>query len=240
AASALALGEIADPRALEPVWRIVDDRDRRVRMCAAYAAARLGNDSRLAGIGSELMSGSEPARNMAARLLSRVKGERAASMLLVGLDAPQPGVRAISARGLGRKGLESPEVVRALSARARDPDPLVRRAAAAALGVIATPSSVREIAGFVRDADFGVRLAAFGAIAKAGLAEGAAAAARGLGDPRIEARASAVRALGRVTKQDFGLSEGRGPTEEELRSAVLKAQLWWSEHRGRYEGGEEP
>ena len=239
AAAALALGEIADPRALGPVWRIVDDRDRRVRMCAAYAAARLGNDSRLAGIGSELMTGSGPARNMAARLLSRVEGERAARMLLVGLEAPQPGVRAVSARGLGRKGLKSPEAVRALSTRARDPDPLVRRAAAAALGAIATPSSVRELAGFVRDADLGVRLATFGAVAEAGLGEGAAAAARGLGDPRIEARAAAVRALGRVTKEAFGLATGRAPTDEELRSAVLKAQLWWSEHRGRFESGDE-
>jgi hypothetical protein len=42
-----------------------------------------------------------------------------------------------------------------------------------------------------------------------------------------------------VTKQDFGLPPGRAPTEEELRSAVLGAQLWWSEHRGRFEGGEE-
>ena len=160
-------------------------------------------------------------------------------MIKAGLEAPDPGVRALSARGLGRKGLDSPEAVAALQARSGDPDPRVRTAAAAALGEIASPASVRALGSFVRDADLGVRLAAFGALAESALGEGATAAARGLADPRAEVRAAAVRALGRITGKDFGLATDRVPTEEGLRSAVLGAQLWWSEHGKRFESGGE-
>jgi HEAT repeat protein len=205
-----------------------------VRIFAAYAAARLGEPSRLTELGIALVSGAEPARHTAARLLSRLPGARAQELLIPGLEAPYAGVRARAARGLGREGFDGEAVLEALEGAARDPDPGARAAAALALGEIATARSVRRLAAFTRDPEREVRLAAARALIEAGRREGVGALARGLNDPALEMRAAAVAGLSRLTDEDFGLAPDEVPTPKELDAAVLRAQLWWNEHAGEY------
>jgi len=234
-AAALALAEIGDKSSLERVWRIIDDPDPRVRIMSAYAAARLGNGSRMAEIGWALIAGRGPGREMAARLLARLPEERAAKMLVAGLEAPEPGVRALSARGLARRGLDLPLAVKGLAALADDPHRGVRSGAAVALGTIATRGSLAALERFMGDPSVEVRLAACSTLAGAKRKEGVPAAARGLGDTDPRVQAAAAIALTAMTGEDFGLHAGRAPTSAELRAAVLRAQLWWGEHMDEFQ-----
>jgi HEAT repeat protein len=205
-----------------------------VRIIAAYSAARLGNGSRVAEIGWALMTGKGPEREMAARLLARLPSMRAAKMLVAGLGAPQPGVRALSARGLARARLALPEAVKGLAELARDRHGGVRSSAAAALGTIATPQSLAALEGFMGDPSVEVRLAACSALIGAKRTEGVPAAVRGLGDTDPRVQCAAALAMTAMTGKDFGLRPGRVPTAAELRAAVLRAQLWYGEHMGEF------
>jgi hypothetical protein len=229
-AAALALAEIGDPSSLAHVWQIIDDRDVRVRVICAYAAARLGDSSRMAEVGWALMAGKGPAREMAARLLGRLPGERPAKMLVAGLSAREPGVRALSARGLARRGLELAAAVEGLAALAQDSHKGVRSAGAAALGTIATADSLAALVGFMGDSSVEVRLAACSVLVGAKRREGVPAAARGLGDADRRVQSAALIAFTVMTGEDFGIRADRLPTSAELRTGILRAQLWWEEH----------
>jgi HEAT repeat protein len=220
---------------LDRVRALAYDRDRRVRMAAVYAAALLGDQPRLDELGVALREGSEPTRWMAAEFLAGISGHRASELLAQGLEAPQGAVRTRSAMGLGRKGQAGAAIVDALAERAADVDTRVRIAAARALGRIGTAESARSLEAFVRDREPGVRLAACLALAAVSRREGVPVAAKALVDSRREVRRAALAALGELSGQRFGLTPDRAPSEEELESAVRRAQIWWNEHEREYE-----
>jgi HEAT repeat protein len=235
AAAAYAIGEIGAKNALEDVRRLVHDREQRVRMFAAYASAQLGDDSWLHELAYQLKTGREAARFMAAMLLSRIRTQKAAAILVEGLGASQPGIRAIAARGLGKREFGTPEVVKALGAMSLDLNGDVRSTAAMALGAIGTLDAVRALAPFVRDAEASVKAGACMALAAAGKREGVPIVVRALDDERTEVAAAALSAMSRLTGQRFGVDSSAVPTVDDIRSAVERAHVWWIEHARQFE-----
>jgi HEAT repeat protein len=247
AVAAAAMGETGGDAALARVRELFSDRDRWVRMHAAYAATMLGDGSRLEEVGEVLAAGPRPARRVAASLLGRLlergvpAGADAARLLVAGLDAPQADVRSVTARALGRKadvlGGAAAEVTSALAGRRSDPDGGVRAAAAKALGRIASVESVEVLAAFTRDREVEVKTEALGALGRSGLAEAVRHAAAGLGDFDRSVQRAACLALAELTGEAFGLRKERSVyTDEEVNAAVLRAQTWWHEHAVEYEG----
>ena len=70
--------------------------------------------------------------------------------------------------------------------------------------------------------------------------EGVRLAASALVDPRREVRKAALGALAGLSGQSFGLKPGRAPSDDELESAIRRAQIWWNEHEREYRPAEPP
>ncbi len=127
--------------------------------------------------------------------------------LLTNLEHPVPGVRAASARTLGRTGSHALTCVPALMRRLKDADPEVQAAAASALGSFihdAAPA-VPDLTDATRSAKAPVALAAIQALGKIGPAAEAAVpqlvTILALRDTAPVIRLSTVTALGRIARR---------------------------------------
>lgn len=252
--AAICLGELglkaegaAKLRALQAAMRAARDRDARVRLCGAYAAARLGETGYSAELGLALRRGPAAERELAVRLLHRLDSPQALEELVSGLSASDSAIRTLSALGLAKRGLASARAVEALAAMHVDPEPRARAAAARALGEIGTVESVKALAPFIGDKDTAVAIEAIGALYRSQRPEGVEIVAKALDEPRLEIRAHAVYALAALTGRSFGaVTAGQyppGPVDafqlqhlgaDEIRDAAARAQAWWLEHSRGY------
>jgi hypothetical protein len=242
AAAALLAGQVGARSAQRHVARVIHDRDEYVRMVAAYAAAKLGDEGRLFELGCQLRAGREPARFLAATLLSRLESPAAARTLRDGLSARHrqkgprcsrsypPGIRALAARGIAKRGLDDPKTIEKLRMMAFDISTQVRAVAAGALGEIGTPEAVKALEQYLFDVEPRVRARACRALERTGRTSAVPLVVRALDDRDESVVRAAMSAMQRLTKQDFGIDPARAPGYDELRDAVGRVQLWWIEH----------
>lgn len=219
-----ALGEIKDPRAIQPLAATLQDPNSGLGESAIEALGNIGPPAVEALIAA--LHGTGPDLCWRAEMqLGDIADPRAIAPLIAALRSPgwnvhrdeETGrrsrnrraprapkdpyaeVREGAAEALGkilRKTID-PSVTDALVASLHDPNYMVREAAAGALGQIKGPSMVGPLAGVLADANSGVRVAAIKALGNIG-APAVEPLAKSLESPDSGVRASAVEVLGRI------------------------------------------
>jgi HEAT repeat protein len=141
--AAFALGQLRDPRAIEPLKALKSHRSAACRQ-EAQAALQSWNDAVAVGAGSSAV----PAGG----------NKQARQSLLASLKLQDPQRRLAAARGLGR--MRDKTTVAPLIEVLKDSDSGVRAAAAAALGAIGDPQALEALKAAQQDPDAAVRNAA--------------------------------------------------------------------------------
>jgi HEAT repeat protein len=133
-AAAEALGQLKDPRALEPLARTLDDAAAPawLRYDVARALEALGDWRAVPALLRALQAPDPALRRLAAQALGVLRSPEALPGLLQALDDEQAGVREAVAETLGRLGEAA--AVGPLTDALADPEPAVREAVAEALG----------------------------------------------------------------------------------------------------------
>ncbi len=153
AAAAGALGELGDPSAIPALASLAEERmGPDVRLAAVMALGRVDDSGAIEPLIGALADGDEHVAQAAAEALGA--RPRALPRLLQALRAPGALTRGGAARALGR--LRDASAMEQLGrVLASDPDALVRRTAATALGDLEAPEAVPALLVGLADADAG-------------------------------------------------------------------------------------
>jgi HEAT repeat protein len=192
--TAVSLGRIGDPRALEPLCRALEDPQRAVRD-AAFAALLVFEERAAGALCEALRRGSWDRSHAVTDALTRI-GPTAIPELTKLIDSPVWQVRQEAVIALGRIGssVATPHLVHTLG----DDSEGVRGRAAAALGHIRTPDAVNALIRTLEDRSPSVRLHAAAALGHPGSPEAVDALIACLTHPDHVLRVTAARALGRA------------------------------------------
>jgi HEAT repeat protein len=140
--AAVALGEIGDPRAVEPLIAALGDENLNVRIDAAKALGKIGDpravEPLIAALGDENLN----VRIDAAEALSKI-GVPAVAHLIVALGNEDQRVRSGAAKALGKIG--DPRAVEPLIAALEDEDFWVRQSVIVALGSVSDERAVEPL-----------------------------------------------------------------------------------------------
>jgi HEAT repeat protein/beta-lactamase regulating signal transducer with metallopeptidase domain len=148
-----ALGEVADPRAVQALIRILrEDPVDEVRAAAAWALGEIEDPSAVAALSEALRTDvCEDVRKNAAWALGQIEDARAVDALGVALNDDNMEVRHTALWALGE--IESPAAVPSLVAALGSDDAEVRQTAAWALGQIEDARAVEGLVGALRSGD---------------------------------------------------------------------------------------
>jgi HEAT repeat protein len=141
-AAAIALGEIGDARAVEPLIALLEDENSLVKMNAAVALGGIGKPA-VEPLIAILTDENSVAHEYAARALGMTGDARAIDPLITDLGDESPSVRKNAAWALGMTG--DARAVKPLAAALRDKDSSVRMAAAVALGAFGDARAVKPL-----------------------------------------------------------------------------------------------
>ncbi|HTS16284.1 MAG TPA: HEAT repeat domain-containing protein [Verrucomicrobiae bacterium] len=152
------LGELPDPDAAKPLWRLTLDPIDYVRTAAAGSLVHLATTTPITAAPDGLKDPRPDVRKLTAALLGQVSDKSAEPALLDVIHDPDPAVRAEIIGSLGACGSAAavPSLVEAL----HDDNAAVRTAAASALAHFDDPTSVPALLAALNDPDFHVRAAA--------------------------------------------------------------------------------
>jgi HEAT repeat protein len=210
-AAAWALGDVRDPRAVEPLVAALKDSDYGVGHAAAKALVKIGALAVEPLVGA-LKETQSLVRSSAAEALGQIGDPRAVEPLIAALsDSSGFFVRRLAARALGEIG--DPRAVAPLIASLNDEEDSVRQAAAQALSRLGH-SAVEPLVAALADRDWNVRHAAAQALGGLGWKPGRTRigptywAARGDWDKCVEIGAAAIEPLiGAFDATDYGVRE---------------------------------
>jgi len=168
-----ALGQIGDARAIDPLLKALESKDKWVRRAAARALERMENELIIQPLMGHLLPEDEDddeVRRSAAKALARMQPEEAIEHLAKALKDTSLGVRLDAGYALGRIGEPAIDVL--IKAR-YDADSKVRDSAVAALGNIGGELAKDELIGVLRDKneESTVKLTAIQALYKIGDSE---------------------------------------------------------------------
>ncbi len=163
--AALALGQIGDSRAITALVNTLHDRDKWVRGEAALSLGKIDDPAAVEPLLTALRDRSEYVRRHAAMALGQLRDLRALEPLIAALGDSNEGVRRHATDALGELGETAVEV---LIGALHERDALVRRGAAATLGMIADNRAIDSLAEALRDKDTGVQTAAAWALQQLG------------------------------------------------------------------------
>lgn len=150
--AAQALGEMGDPRAVEPLseaLRTAYRTNRLFRRELIKALGQIGSDAALPAFRLALRDDDADLRRAAVDALAKYGRAEATSLLRGALQDADPGVRAQAARALGRLG--DVTAVEELGNKLRDANPDTSRAAAQALADVGGPQAVALLGAALRD-----------------------------------------------------------------------------------------
>jgi HEAT repeat protein len=134
-AAARALGEIKDPRSIEPlITALLDDKYKPVRSAAAHALGRIKDPRAVGPLIAILKDENEYVRSEAVWALGEIQDPQATQPLIATLGDVNEGVRSAAADSLGK--IKDPQAVEPLIAVLKDEDKDVRSVAVWALDVI--------------------------------------------------------------------------------------------------------
>ena len=159
------LGELQDPRAVDPLITALHDSNHYVRREAAKSLGRIGNDKAIPPLIQALKDEDRSAREGAAEGLADMKG-KALGPLLNALNDPDWHVRMgvlVALRIIGDK-----KGVPGIAASMKDENRFVRREAVKSLGRIGDARVIPVLVEALKDEDRSVRMRAVGALSKIG------------------------------------------------------------------------
>lgn len=207
--AAQVLGQLRHRPATPSLCRLLDDRDREVRLAAARALGRTGDPAAVPHLLRSLHGPRAVSPKIVTAALTSL-GADAWHRLAAGLQDPAPLVRAVAVEVLGVTGAiaRTPDIVRALR---EDPETEVRIRAARALGRLGMPDGLEPLLAAIRPGQPAApRIVAAGALGSLGAEAATGPLAALLGDPDPHVAGTVARALLRL-----------GPTgEAALRGAV--------------------
>ncbi|MFB0546962.1 MAG: HEAT repeat domain-containing protein, partial [Anaerolineae bacterium] len=181
-AAALALGELEDARAVEPLIARLGDEDGDVRWAAAEALGKIGDARAVEPLIARLADEKWDVRLAAALALGKIGEPCAVEPLRARLAHEDSDVRRAGAEALGKIG--DARAVEPLIACLGSEDGDVRGAAAVALGKIGKPRAIEPLMARLGDEEWLVRRAAAEALVKIG--EPAVEALVKIGEPAVE------------------------------------------------------
>ncbi|HUU74971.1 MAG TPA: HEAT repeat domain-containing protein [Methanoregulaceae archaeon] len=217
-----ALGELNDPRAVEPLISILNDDNRYIRREAAKSLGRIGDERAIPPLINGLKDEDRNGREGAAEGLGEM-GEKALQSLIDAMNDDDWHVRmgaAISLRIIGDKSAINP-----LIAALDDENRFVRREVTKSLGRIGDTRVVEPLIGTLNDPDRSVRMRAVSALAKfdddrvidpliqtlndedSGVRLRAIRALEDIDDPRV------AKALNNSVVDEFSISEDKGENQ---------------------------
>jgi HEAT repeat protein len=225
--AALVLGEIRDPRALEPLGRVASEQSRGDPLTASLALGRYDEAAALGPLIVQLLSGrARVARRAAGFALGRLqRPEGTAKILEVAREAKQSYDLAAALVALGMSG--DPSVLPEIKRRLHATDDRVRRAAVVALGLLPASEEVEQAAlTRMSDEDPRVLVAALAALAVIASPETAAALSAtaslaGHTDERVRAAVTlVVAARGGIGSEPFLARRLLDPSERVREAAI--------------------
>ncbi|MFC4467998.1 HEAT repeat domain-containing protein [Streptomyces xiangluensis] len=191
------LGQLAHRPAAPALCRLLDDRDREVRLAAARTLGRTGDPVAVPHLLRSVCGPRTVPPNLVTAALTSL-GIEAWPSLAAGLRDPEPLVRAVAIEALGVTGAISraPEVARALR---EDTDIEVRIRAARALGRLGMPDGLPPLlASIRRGRPVALRIVAAGALGNLGAVAATGPLTELLDDPNPHVAGTAARALLRL------------------------------------------
>ena len=159
------LGDLRDPRSVQPLISCLSDSSPEVRRDAANSLGKIRNPVAAGPLIDKLTDNDSRVRTAAAAALGELRDKRIAEALIAHLSDSDGTVRAAIAYSLGQ--LLDPRAIQSLGALLDDSNSLVRQSTASALERLKDPSAVLPLMGHLGDSDPFVRFAiaeALGAI----------------------------------------------------------------------------
>ncbi|HEX6589934.1 MAG TPA: HEAT repeat domain-containing protein [Longimicrobiales bacterium] len=214
------LGELADPRAVQALMRVLrTDTVDAVRAAAAWALGEIEDPAAVPALIHAVRNDvCEEVRKNAAWALGQIEDPAAVEALGAALRDSNEEVRRTAVWALGE--IESPDAVPSLISALDSDDVEVRRTAVWSLGQIEDARAVPSLLPLVDDQDAEVREAALHALAQIEDPAAAPAMIRALGDPDADLRAMAAMSLA-----DMGLGTAPQPLVAALRDASADVRM---------------
>ena len=150
------IGEIEDPKAVEPLIDALKDGNRDVQQAAAEALGEIGDPKAVEPLIEALKDGDEEIRRIAAKALGEIGDPKAVEPLIDALKDGNRDVQQAAAEALGEIG--DPKAVEPLIEALRDKSWSVRGTAAKVLGEIGDPKAVEPLIEVLEDKIWAVRL----------------------------------------------------------------------------------
>ncbi|NGO43402.1 HEAT repeat domain-containing protein [Streptomyces ureilyticus] len=228
------LGQLSHRPAALAVCRLLDDRDRDVRLAAARALGRTGDPVAVPHLLRSLRGARTVPPNVVTAALTSL-GRDAWPAVAAGLRDPEPLVRAVAIEALGMTGAISraAEVARALR---EDADIEVRIRAARALGRLGMPDGLPPLLAAIRPGrPVAQRIVAAGALGSLGAVAATGPLTELLGDRNPHVAGAAARALLRLGPAGEAAlreaADGRpGPAAAQARAALAEAAVGGARH----------
>jgi len=193
-----ALGQLADPRAIDALVEVLrTDSDARVREAAASALGSIESPRAVPGLVAAL--GNERTASVRAKIawaLGEIEDARAVDALGSALRDQSVEVRRQAVWALGN--IESADAVPSLIPLLRDSDTETRKQAAWALGEIENPDAVTALSAAAKDPNPDVRDQVIWALGEIGNERALPALTAALTDGEVEVRRKAVWAIGEI------------------------------------------
>jgi HEAT repeat protein/CHAT domain-containing protein len=195
-AAAEALGQLGDPRAVEPLIALLEDEDSLVRTATTVALGNLVDPRAVKPLVVRLEDEDSKVRWAAVEALGEHDDRRTVEPLVARLEDEEWVIRRTAAEALGK--LRDPRAVEPLLARLEDEDSDVRRAAIKALGEIGDPRAMKMLLARLKDEDDSVRSAAIGALGGLNNPHVVEPLLTCLADEDVSVRLAASKALGQL------------------------------------------
>ena len=193
-AAAHSLGNLENPRAVEPLVAVLRDTDLEVRRNAVWALGNIEDRRAVPGLVTALRDSDADVRKSAAWALGNIEDPSAADGLAAALKDESPEVRKNAAWALGE--LELTEAPAGLIEAMRDRDPEVRKTATWAVGEMGDARAVPALRILLSDASPEVRQGAIHALSEIRDAAALEALIDAMKSSDAEVRRQAAEALG--------------------------------------------
>jgi HEAT repeat protein/beta-lactamase regulating signal transducer with metallopeptidase domain len=195
--AANSLGQLEDPRAVEPLTAVLlNDVEPSVREQAAWALGMIEDAAAVPALGQALTDIEADVREQAAWALGMIEDESAVDALAQVMNDPDEDVREQAVWALGM--IEAEAAVAPLMVALNDSNAETRGQAAWALGMIEAPAAVDALSGALHDEDADVREQAAWALGMIEDAGAVSALATALNDSEASVREQAAWSLGMI------------------------------------------